>query len=72
MILASFSELFALLAILQIFLYLIAGWQIVFKPKQSNRVMQALAYLIRGHIAGLIGALRYMFGLERGCWKRVN
>lgn len=72
MMLASFSDLFALLAALQLFVYLIAAWQIAFKPKQSHRVTQALAYLVRGHIAGLIGALRYIFGLERGCWKRVN
>ncbi len=64
--------LFALLAIIQLFAYLLASWQLLFRPKISNRVVEALAYLVGGHAAGLIGTLRYLFGLERGHWKRIK
>jgi len=71
-VLAGDFILFAVLASLQLLAYLVAGWQIVFHPKQSHRVIQTLAYLVSGHIAGLVGSLRYLFGLERGVWKRVK
>jgi len=72
MILASNHVLFAILFALQLTAYLLATWQIVFKPKRSHRVIQTLAYLINGHTAGFIGSLRYLLGLERGHWKRIN
>jgi len=68
--------LFALLAILQSLAYLLAMWQILFQilfcPGWSNRLSRTLAYLVGGHFAGLIGTLRYLGGLERGRWKRVD
>ena len=64
--------LFTLLAILQLTAYGLAFWQILVQPKKSNRVIKTLAYLTSGHIAGLIGTLRYLFGFERGVWKRVK
>jgi len=64
--------LFAFLAIIQVFAYLLAGWCLLFCSKRSNRLIEALAYLVGGHTAGLVGTLRYLFGLERGHWKRVK
>ncbi len=64
--------LFALLAITQLFAYLLASWHLLFHPKTSNRLIEALTYLVGGHAAGLVGTLRYLFGLERGHWKRVK
>ena len=31
-----------------------------------------LGYLVAGHVASMIGALRYMAGLERGRWDRIQ
>lgn len=70
--LATYSALFILLASIQLFLYFLVTWQVLFKPKKSAKLMQALTYLVCGHMAGLIGALRYIIGLERGYWKRIN
>ncbi len=70
--LASQYLLFTFLAVLQLLAYILAGWQIWFQPKRSYRVMQTLAYLVSGHVAGLVGSLRYLTGHERGRWKRVK
>jgi len=72
LILATDHPLFLFLAALQLIAYLLAGWQILFQPKQTNRLLQSLAYLVRGHIAGFIGSVRYLLGLERGHWKRTG
>ncbi len=64
--------LFAFLAIIQVSAYLLAGWHLLFRPKTSNRIIEALTYLVGGHAAGLVGTLRYLFGLERGHWKRIK
>ena len=65
------SPLFAFIAAIQLLAYSLAGWHILFQPKQANKITEALAYLVSGHIAGLVGILRYLFGLEKGHWKRV-
>jgi cellulose synthase/poly-beta-1,6-N-acetylglucosamine synthase-like glycosyltransferase len=64
--------LFALLATTQLLAYLLASWHLLFRPKQASRLTETLAYLVGGHVAGLVGTLRYLFGLERGRWKRVE
>lgn len=38
----------------------------------SLAVGQGLAYLVSGHFASLIGTLRYLLGLERGRWQKIN
>jgi cellulose synthase/poly-beta-1,6-N-acetylglucosamine synthase-like glycosyltransferase len=65
-------QLFAALAILQSLAYLLACWQLLVQPKRSNKIIQTIAYLVGGHFAGMIGTLRYIFGLESGRWKRVD
>jgi len=72
MVLATDYLLFSLLAGSQLLAYLLAVWQLLFKPKQNNKIAQTLAYMVGGHAAGLLGTLRYLTGLERGHWKRVN
>jgi len=71
-ILAGNYILFAILASLQSLAYLLAGWQILLRPKRSPRLMRVLAYLVSGHAAGLVGSIRYLIGLERGRWKPVR
>jgi len=64
--------LFALLAVLQSLVYLLAVWQILLRPKRANKLSKTVAYLVGGHFAGMIGTLRYLCGLERGRWTRVD
>ena len=70
--LASDYAVFMLLAGLQTLVYVVAVLQIVIKPKRSHKIIQTLAYLVSGYTAGLIGSLRYLLGLERGRWKRID
>jgi len=63
--------LFAFVATVQLLAYLLAGWYLLFQPKMASRLTKTLAYLVSGHVAGLIGTVRYLCGLERGRWKRV-
>jgi len=71
-LLASNYLLFLALSVIQLFLYSLAVYQIVFQPKKGSKIMKTLAYLVSGYTAGLIGTLRYLAGLERGRWKRVD
>lgn len=64
--------LFALLALVQLCAYLLAGWQLLYKPANSNKLCRLLAYLVGGHIAGLVGTLRYLLRLDKGRWKKIN
>jgi len=63
--------LFTFLTTFQLIVYLLASWHLLFRPKRANRLIEILAYIVGGHTAGLVGTLRYLFGLERGRWKRV-
>ena len=70
--LAPHSLLFLGAAVLQLLAYALAGWQLLMRPVNTHPLSQTLGYLVGGHIAGLVGALRYLCGLERGRWKRVG
>jgi len=72
LMLAGNHVLFKILAALQLLAYLLAGWQILWQPGRSHRIIKTLAYLVSGHVAGLVGTLRYLGGLERGRWKRIG
>lgn len=63
---------FMILAMLQLIAYAMAGWQLFFKSTHCNRVSKLLAYLVGGHLAGLIGTLRYLLRLDKGHWKKIN
>lgn len=71
-LLASSNLLFLGLAIAQLFAYSIAAWQLICKPQHSHKVCKLLAYLVSGHIAGLIGTLRYLLKLDQGRWHKVD
>ncbi len=64
-------SLFVFIAAIQLLAYLLAGWHSLFQPRRANKITETLAYLVNGHIAGLVGTLRYLFGFEKGRWKRV-
>ncbi|GLS91289.1 glycosyl transferase [Psychromonas marina] len=70
--LAADYWLFMLLAIIQLSAYCIATYQLIRKPKNSHKVSKLLAYLVSGHIAGLIGTLRYLFRLDKGHWTKTS
>ena len=63
---------FMVLAALQLIAYAMAAWQLYFKPQHCNKVSRLLAYLVGGHLAGLIGTLRYLLRLDKGHWKKIK
>lgn len=36
------------------------------------KIILTLRYIIIGHLAGFLGGLKYLSGLEKGVWKRAN
>jgi cellulose synthase/poly-beta-1,6-N-acetylglucosamine synthase-like glycosyltransferase len=72
LLLAFESTLFILLASLQICAYSVASRELLCKPIKSDKISKLLAYLVSGHIAGLIGTLRYLLRLDKGHWKKNN
>lgn len=64
--------LFLVLAIIQSVVYGLAGWYLLMSPRHSHRYVKTVVYLVSGHLAGLAGVMRYLCGLERGHWKRVD
>lgn len=72
LILAVNNLFFLILASLQLIAYWLAAWQLYFNSKYSNKISKLLAYLVSGHIAGLIGTLRYALRLDKGRWTKVN
>lgn len=72
-LLLAFNYLiFIFIAGIQLLAYGLAAWQLYFKKKKCNKVSKLLAYLVGGHIAGLIGTLRYLLRLDKGHWKKIN
>lgn len=41
------------------------------RPK-AGKAMKLVHYLVAGHLAGLIGSMRYLLGMENGHWQRVS
>lgn len=72
LLLAFEYAFFMLLAGLQIGAYLLASWELLCKPVNSHKLCRLLAYLVGGHIAGLIGTLRYLLRLDKDHWKKTN
>lgn len=60
LLLAFDYAFFLLLAITQVLAYLLAAWEIVYKPANSHKFRQILAYIVGGHMAGFIGTLNYI------------
>ena len=68
--LAPSSSVFFVLALLQILLYLFALIQLVLKA--NNKLLNILAYLVSGHIAGMLGSLTYLFNDNQTPWKPIG
>lgn len=69
--LASTSALFALLAAGQTCVYAVAAL-VAWRNLPVPGAIRAVCYLVNGHVAGLLGSLRYLSGLERGRWTRIT
>lgn len=72
LILAPHYTSFLILSVLQVLVYLVAYLELYFTPKSSPKIIKLLAYIVGGHTAGLIGALRYIVGLDKGRWFKFD
>ena len=72
LLLAPGSPLFALLAAGQVLVYSMALWRQLYPRIRVPGFVTTIHYLVSGHVAGLIGAVRYLAGLERGSWRRAT
>lgn len=70
--LAPFNAFFAVMLAGQCLGYGIALYRQVVLPRPVPAFVSTIHYLVAGHVAGLIGSLRYMLGLERGRWFRAT
>lgn len=75
--LAKESELFLLISAMQIGGILLSRLSLIipntsFKNLKIIKPFMLAFYLVNGYFSGLIGILRYLTGLERGCWKSVS
>ncbi|OUS32131.1 hypothetical protein A9Q99_01625 [Gammaproteobacteria bacterium 45_16_T64] len=64
----AMASLFALQSIA----YAIAILYIYAPLKKPNKIGTALAYLVKGHAANLVGVVRYIFQLDKGHWQSVK
>jgi cellulose synthase/poly-beta-1,6-N-acetylglucosamine synthase-like glycosyltransferase len=70
--LATQSFELLLFALLQIAGF-ICAWLSSYLPEQKiNKYLNILFYLANGYRCSLLGSLRYLLGLERGCWKSID
>jgi lipopolysaccharide/colanic/teichoic acid biosynthesis glycosyltransferase len=58
------APFYSLLFLGQSFLYLL----VLCSARVNNRYVKAVNYLVRGHFAGLIGAIHYFLGFQRSQW----
>lgn len=72
LILAANYVLFIALSVVQLCAYLLASWELLYQPSNSNKISKLLGYLVAGHIANGIGTLRYILRLDKGHWKKIN
>lgn len=71
LVLAFQSALFAAALGAQVLVYGLAVIRSMMPRRSAPKVVEMIHYLVIGHLAGLIGAVRYLLGLERGCWRRA-
>ena len=71
MFLAPSWTFFAMVWVAQCLIYGIALYRQAVLPRAVSSIVATIHYLISGHLAGLIGGLRYLLGLEKGRWSRV-
>lgn len=68
-LLAPFHQIFLLLALIQVSLYILVFIQT--KLQTHNKLLKVLLYLVNGHAAGMIGVLTYLFKGKQSPWKPV-
>ena len=66
------SEAALLFALLQIVTIVLARIRASLEQVQLPSAIDTLCYLVDGYSSSLIGVLRYLLGLEKGRWQRVN
>ena len=71
-LLSGTSWVFLALLLLQLIVYLTAFVVQGAGPARVPWPLQAVHYLVQGHLVGLIGSVRYLLGLERGRWRRAK
>jgi cellulose synthase/poly-beta-1,6-N-acetylglucosamine synthase-like glycosyltransferase len=71
-LLAPSEPVFAALFLAQILVYGMAFTVQRIGPERVAAPLQAVHYLVQGHLASLVGAMRYLLRLERGRWKRAK
>jgi len=71
-LLARSSWFFLVLFVVQVIVYTTAFVVQRVGPERVPWPLQALHYLVQGHLVGLIGSARYLLGLERGRWHRAK
>ncbi|PCS22454.1 Glycosyltransferase SypQ [Candidatus Enterovibrio escicola] len=69
--LAQYHILFAVGAALQSVTYIVVTFFVVCNITPKNSLLATLCYLVSSHTANMLGALRYIVGLEKGRWQRV-
>jgi cellulose synthase/poly-beta-1,6-N-acetylglucosamine synthase-like glycosyltransferase len=70
--LATESLFWKFIFLSQVFVYSLALVRHALGNKRVPKILDTIHYLVSGHLSGLIGALRYCVGLDRGAWKRAN
>ena len=64
--------LFRTLFFTQLLLFAIAAAGSLIPRLKNWKPINLITYLIAGHLANLLGGLKYLVGLESGRWTRVN
>lgn len=71
LVLAPSWPFFAMVLLAQCLIYATALYRQAVLPRPVPAIVATIHYLVRGHLAGLIGGLRYLAGLEKGRWSRA-
>jgi cellulose synthase/poly-beta-1,6-N-acetylglucosamine synthase-like glycosyltransferase len=72
LLLAQSYLFFTVLSALQICAYFAAIYAIIVPSRYSPKMCKLLAYLVNGHFASFIGALRYLLHLDKNRWIKIN
>ena len=71
-VLAPSSVIFLILAALQLLVYGLALLKQYAKSLAMPGFMNTVHYLVSGHFAGLVGAVRYLTGKNKTAWKKAT
>jgi hypothetical protein len=65
------SRPMALLLSAQVPAYLVAAMATLIPILRRHRKIEALRYLVTGHVASAIGTFQFIIGIRRGAWRRL-